>query len=119
MLARVGSFNGIVAAALAANLRVKDNGSGKLVVAVAADGPGVELGTTANRTYNADESVSVIPHHCGGTKYMIASGAISQYAKVFAGAGGKVAATGTVERGIALEAAAADGHVIEVLPHNC
>jgi hypothetical protein len=46
---------------------------------------------------------------------MVASVAIALNGAVWAASGGKVAATGTVEIGIALEAATADGDVIEVL----
>lgn len=52
-----------------------------------------------------------------GTTKMIAAGAVSLGAKVFSAASGKVSATqatGSFLQGLAMEAAAADGNVIEV-----
>jgi hypothetical protein len=46
---------------------------------------------------------------------MVANGAITANTFVFAAASGKVGATGTVCEGLALEAATADGDIIEVL----
>ena len=45
-------------------------------------------------------------------------GAISAGDLVYAAAGGKIAATGTLLIGTALDAATGDGSVIEVLPHE-
>jgi hypothetical protein len=50
-----------------------------------------------------------------GTVKMVASGAITAGNPAYAAAGGKIAATGTVVVGPALEASANDGDVIEVL----
>ena len=97
--------------ALAAHLRVKFS-SGKLVVASGAED---ELGTLAARTLAADEYVAVIPRGMPGVRYMVASEAISQFAQVYAAASGKIAATGTLTRGFALDAATADNNVIRVL----
>ena len=63
--------------------------------------------------YNID--VRMYDH--GGTLKMTASGAITAGAKVYAAASGKIAATGTLLIGTALDAATGDGSVIEVVPH--
>jgi hypothetical protein len=47
----------------------------------------------------------------------VASAAIDAGAKVYAAAGGKVAPTGTLLIGTALDAASANNSVIEVIPH--
>ncbi len=51
-----------------------------------------------------------------GTRKMVAGGAITKGAPVYAAAGGKIAGSGTVYEGVALEAATANNDVIEVLP---
>lgn len=101
----------IATTALAANLRVK-LASGKLVVAVADDN---ELGTLETAALAADAPVAVIPRGEACVRKMVAAGAITQHAAVFAAAGGKIAATGTLPRGIAMTAASGDGSIIEVL----
>lgn len=53
----------------------------------------------------------------GGSHKMTASGVIVAGAKAYAAAGGKIAATGTLLIGTALDAATGDGSVIEVMPH--
>jgi len=53
----------------------------------------------------------------GGTHKMTASGTITAGAKVYAAASGKIAGTGTLLIGTALDAATEDGSVIEVVPH--
>jgi hypothetical protein len=62
----------------------------------------------------ANASVRIL--NTDGTVPMVANGAISQFARVFAAASGKVSSTGGVVEGMALTAASADGDVIEVLP---
>jgi len=52
-----------------------------------------------------------------GTRTFESVGAISAGDLVYAAAGGKIAATGTLLIGTALDAATGDGSVIEVLPH--
>ena len=51
-----------------------------------------------------------------GTRKMMASGVIAIGATAYAGASGKIAGSGTIVEGRALEAAAADGDIIEVIP---
>ena len=109
---RVNSTPTFVAnSALARYLRVKLS-SGKLVVATAADD---EVGTLDGAALAADDSVAVIPRGEAGVRKMVAAGAIAQYAEVFAAAGGKVDDSGTLSRGIAMEAASGDGSEINVL----
>jgi hypothetical protein len=98
-------------AAIAQHLRVKLS-SGKLAVAGASD---VELGTTEYASFADLDVVSVRLRTAEGTAKMTASEAITSGNPVYAAAGGKVASTGTVYVGTALEAATADGDVIEVL----
>lgn len=67
--------------------------------------------------------VSVRLLNSDGTIEMVASGAITSGADVYADADGKIsalpAAAATYRKiGIALEAATADGDIIEVLPYN-
>lgn len=75
----------------------------------------VELGTMENATFASGELGQVRLRTAFGTAKMVAAGAISAGAAVYAAASGKVAATGTVFVGNALEAAGADNDVIEVL----
>jgi hypothetical protein len=97
------------AGAIAQHLRVKTTGA--LVVATASD---VELGTMEIPATAAGPA-TVRLRTAEGTAKMVASVAITADNPVYAAAGGKVAATGTVFVGTALEAATADGDVIEVL----
>lgn len=94
--------------------RVRWDGSFQLVLAGATDTDG--LGVTRAATFAANDPVGVILETKNGTIPMVASGAITQGVKVFAAASGKIAATGTVEVGMAMEAAAADNDEIEVMP---
>jgi hypothetical protein len=98
-------------AAIAQFLRVKLS-SGKLAAAGASD---VELGTMEVASFADLDVVSVRLRTAEGTAKMVASEAITSGNPVYAAAGGKVASTGTVYVGTALEAATADGDVIEVL----
>lgn len=91
--------------------RVKMSG-GYLAAAGAAED---ELGTIAETVQTTDGYASVIPFNFGGVKEMVCSAAVTQYATVFAAASGKVAATGTLRRGIALQAGSADTAIISVL----
>jgi len=63
------------------------------------------------------KNVSVRHYEHGGSMKMTASEAITAGAKVYAAADGKIAASGTLVIGTALDAATDDGSVIEVLPH--
>lgn len=62
--------------------------------------------------------VAVRLWNSGGTIHVIADGAITAGNAVYAGALGKVSAAGTTIIGYAMEAATADGDVIEVMPTN-
>lgn len=75
------------------------------------------LGTTED-PFVAAETGPVRLRSANGTRKMVASGAITASNPVYAAASGKIAGTGTVLEGIALEAAAADGDIIEVLMIN-
>lgn len=99
-------------AAIAQHLRVKLS-AGKLAVAGAADADGI--GTVAKEAFAADEHVAVNLKNAQGTVLMVASGAITAGVEVFAAAGGKIAAAGTVSVGRALTAATADNDYVEVL----
>lgn len=100
--------------ALAEGTRVKLS-AGYLVAASAAED---ELGTIEQRVLASDTSATVLPINHPGVRHMIASGAISQYATVYAAASGKIASSGTLLRGVALEAASGDGSVIKVMFAN-
>lgn len=97
--------------ALGAYLRVKLS-SGYLVVASDTED---ELGTLEHRTLADEPLAAVVPREDPCVRLMVASKSISKYAAVYAAAGGKVSDTGTLIRGIALEAAGADGDQIRVL----
>lgn len=100
--------------ALGKYLRVKDS-SGNLALAGEED----ELGVMEENSLAGDAVAPVRFLEEGKSIYMVASGAISQFADVYRTTAGKITATqGTSEDrlGVALEAATADGDVIEVLP---
>lgn len=99
--------------ALGQYLRVKDNGSGKLALAGASD---VEIGVLERATFADGDPATVRLSTAQGTRKMIASEAITAYNPVYAAASGKIAASGTVVIGRAMEAATANNDVIEVLP---
>jgi hypothetical protein len=73
------------------------------------------IGTVADEAKAAEESVAVQLLGHGPTKRMVASEAISAGVNVYAAASGKIATSGTVFVGVSLDAAGADGDVIEVL----
>jgi hypothetical protein len=97
--------------ALAEGLRVKLSG-GNLAVAAGNED---ELGTLEMHTLAGDLSATVLPIDTQGVRHMVASEAITQYATVYAAAGGKIAASGTLIRGVAMEAASGNGSVIKVM----
>jgi hypothetical protein len=82
----------------------------------AASASQVALGTMEYRALSTNEQGTVRLRTAPGTQLMVASGAITAGNPVYAAASGKVAASGTVYCGTALEAATADGDLIEVLP---
>jgi hypothetical protein len=95
--------------ALGQFLRVRNPSS--LALAGAAD---PSLGTLVKPVFTTDSFGAVMLGNVGGTRKMVAAGAISAGAPVYGAASGKIAATGTVFEGVALEAATADGDIIEV-----
>lgn len=113
------SLNMPAGAALSAYRLVKGSaGEAVYNTAAATDRP---IGTTQYAVASGDD-VAVKPLNAPGTHQMVASAAISQHADVFAAADGKIsalpAAAGDYLRiGQALEAAAADGDIIQVLPY--
>lgn len=101
-------------AAIARHLRVKLS-SGKLAAAGSTDH---ELGTMEQPSFADLDVVAVRLRTAQGTCKMVASEAITAGDPVYAAASGKIAASGTVLIGIALEAATANNDVIEVLRHQ-
>ena len=102
-------------AAYAPGTRMKMSGTfGILTVA----GDEAHVGTLLERTYAAGDPAPLYHNNATGTFAYIANGAIAQGAQVSSVAAGKVqtGTGGAVDLGIALNAAAADGDVIEVLP---
>jgi len=97
--------------ALAEGLRVKLTGG----YLIAASGSEDELGTMESLTLAGDLSGTVLPIDEAGVRHMIASEAINLHATVYAAASGKVATTGTLIRGIAMEAASGNNSVIKVM----
>ena len=91
-------------------LRVKLS-SGVLALAGASD---TELGVTRSRI-EASVPGGVHVRTAQGTVPMVAAGAISAGAEVFAAASGKIASSGSVSIGTTLEASTADGDIIEIL----
>jgi hypothetical protein len=107
----------VAGGAIAQHLRVAMSG-GKLVAAAITDGPGLEYGTLENPAFADNDVVAVRLRNACGTRKMVAAGPVTLHAKVYTAASGKVSATAAATsylRGIALEAAGADGDVFEVL----
>jgi hypothetical protein len=100
------------AAAIGQYLRVKHSSAGVIAVAGASE---ESIGVTTEAKFEAGKPIAILLRTAEGTRKMVASGAISAGAKVFGAAGGKISASGSVFEGVALEAATADGDVIEVL----
>lgn len=101
--------------AIGKNLRVT-TGTAANSVALAGTAD-KDLGTTSRAANTAGDPVDVRLRTKEGTHKMVANGAIAYGAEVFTAALGKVGAssTGAFALGTALEAASADGDVIEVL----
>lgn len=101
------------AGAIAQFLRVKTPGA--IAVAGATD---VSIGTMEFPCLAAGPC-TVRLRSAQGTRKMVASEAITAGNTAYAAASGKIAATGTVVEGVAMETATADGDVIEVMdvPH--
>jgi len=101
--------------AIAVHLRVKLDNDGRVTVAGLAD---KEIGTAVTPAFAAGDPVTVRLRTAAGTHKMVAIEACAIGAELFTEAAGKVqdtAASTSFRVGIALEAAGADGDVIEVL----
>lgn len=99
-------------AAMAPYLRVVLS-EGYLVAAGAEDH---DLGTLTERVLPGATVAAVEAPTLNGTVKMVADGAISQYARVYGAAGGKVSAAQNANYiGLALTAASDDGNIIEVM----
>lgn len=103
----------IAAASLGEYLYVYDDGTGTMNLCGVND---VGAGTVDGVAFNAGDAIAVRLHTAQGTRKVVASGAIAKGAFAYQGAAGKVASSGAVLRGIALDASAADGDIIEILP---
>ena len=99
-------------ATLGQYLRVYLGSNGKVALAGVND---FGVGTTENAATAANERIGVRVNSALGSRKVVASGAITIGDPVFCGASGKVSSSGATRYGIALEAASADGDVIEVL----
>ena len=101
-------------AAIAIHTRVKI-ASGVLAAAGIAD---KDIGVTAAASFASGDKVPVILRSKQGTHKAIAAAAITAGAEVYTAASGKVSVSASTAylRGIALEAAGADGDVIEIMP---
>jgi len=101
-------------AARAAFLRVY-NSSGTWTTADATHGA---IGVQQVPSLATTDKVAIKCCNAPGTVKMTANEAITAGANVYAAAAGKVASTGTIIEGQTLEAAGADGDIIEVVPLN-
>ncbi len=102
------------AEALAAFRRVKIAGATRK--ALYADASDYGIGTTIEGVA-ISKLVGIRLWEHGGSHKVTAGGTIAAGQKVYAAANGKVAASGSLLIGTALDAATDDGSVIEVLPH--
>lgn len=100
--------------ALAEGTRVKMS-AGYLVAASSSED---EIGTIEQRVLATDPVATVLPINFPGIRHMILAGAITQYATVYAAASGKIDSTGTLLRGMAMEAGSGSGSVVKVLFAN-
>lgn len=91
-------------------LRVKL--SGGYLVAAGADED--EFGTIEMRVLANDTLGTVLPIDTPGVRHMVAAGPVTYGNTVYAATAGRIAATGTLARGIALESASGAGSVIKV-----
>lgn len=102
-------------AAIAQYARVKLDADGKITVAGLAE---KEIGTATREAFAAGDVIDVKLRTAGGTHKMIAIEAMAIGATVYTETAGKVQDTAQAtafQLGTALEAATADGDVIEVL----
>ena len=101
--------------AIAVHLRVKLDSDGRVTVAGLAD---KEIGTAVTPAFAAGDPVTVRLRSGAGTHKMVAVEALAIGATLYTEAAGKVQDTAQAtafQIGTALEAATADGDVIEVL----
>ena len=101
--------------AIAVHLRVKLDSDGRVTVAGLAD---KDIGTAVTPAFAAGDNVTVRLRTASGTHKMVAIEALTVGSRLYTEANGKVqdtAASTSFQIGTALEAASADGDVIEVL----
>lgn len=102
-------------AALGQHILVKQETSGKLSVAALGE---EFVGTTLQEAFAQNDVISVRLKSAPGTMKCVASGAFAINAVVYGRAAGKIddiSTTSAIRVGIALEAAAAAGNVVEVM----
>ena len=95
--------------------RVKYEAAGTVAVAGVAD---KDIGVATREAFASGEAIAVRLRSAAGTMKCIAAGPVTNGAEVNTAASGKVddaAASGSFNMGIALDAATADGDIIEVL----
>lgn len=117
-LNNVQSFDNASGAAISAYRWVKFSSTGVVYTDKdTASGADVPLGTVLHDRSATDiEPVDVSLHNCGGVHWATAGAAITRGAEVQIGDDGKIVTKASLAaRGIALEAATADGNVIRVL----
>jgi len=98
--------------AIAQYLRVILGSGGTIAAASASE---VETGVLEDAAFASGDIRQVRLRTANGTMRMVANGAITLGADVYAAASGKIASSGTVPCGTAMEAATTNGDVIEVL----
>ncbi len=101
----------VAGAAIGINLRVILT-AGKLAAAGASD---LSIGTLEAASFADGDERAVRIRTAEGTRKMVASGSITAGNPVYAAASGKVAGSGTVLEGYALESATTNGDIIEVM----
>ncbi len=81
-----------------------------------ADAAEYGIGVTEKKVASGD-NVSIRDYRHGGSVRICASAALTRGKRVYAAADGKVAATGTLVIGTAVEAASGAGSITEIYPH--
>jgi len=89
--------------------------SGSTVIYADAEHRGIGV-VQAVVDYSEDANANIRLDNAGGSSKMMADGAISAGATVYAADDGKVSAAGSIAIGTALETVTADGDIFEVLP---